>query len=390
MDCEWEPELYITSESSTAQLSEATTPPQQLHQTIMSDLSAPTRKERILGALLGVHAGDALGATVEFEAWENIQAKYPNGVRDVVGGGHFGWSPGHATDDTDLTRAVLLAYQDAEKLKAQPSPKTPDVVKLAAQHMVDWYDGRWPGRARGTRPVDVGGATATGIHKFKETADPRTSGAGEGRAGNGSLMRCIPTALFQPDLELAIAESMAISAITHDDFHCTIACAAYNAMVQALLEGKAPDEAWQAGKDVVERAAFMAESESTASQKVKMGRAAKKVEAAMDAGRSLVTVHDLASKGPKAAANATKVLPFKAAGHVLESLVLAVAALLDPRPLEEVLVDVVRFGKDADTNGAIAGGLLGARDGLNAIPLRWREKLQFREEFTKIVEHLSS
>jgi ADP-ribosylglycohydrolase len=47
-------------------------------------------------------------------------------------------------------------------------------------------------------------------------------------------------------------------------------------------------------------------------------------------------------------------------GFVLDSLTLAVAAVLDPRPLPDVLVDIVRLVRDTDTNGAVAGGLLGA------------------------------
>jgi ADP-ribosylglycohydrolase len=366
----------------------------------MSVSSTPTRKSRILGALLGVHAGDSLGATVEFAAWEDIKHDYPHGVRDIVGGGPFDWPAGHATDDTDLTRAVLLAYRDVEQYKrAQSSSSSSetkelktgtDIVLLAARYMADWYDGRWPDRVKGQRPRDVGGATATGISKFKRTGDPQSSGAGEGRAGNGSLMRCIPTALFQDDAERAFVEPFEISAVTHDDLHCTISCAVYNAMVRALVEGKAVEEAWQEGKDAVERAVARAEGEETAARKVKMSRAARKVEAAIDAGKELVTVKDLAENGPRGAANATTTMPFKASGHVLESLVLAVAAMFDPRPLEDVLVDVVRFGQDTDTNGAIAGGLLGARDGVNAIPLRWREKLQFGTEFEEVAEYLLS
>ena len=49
-----------------------------------------------------------------------------------------------------------------------------------------------------------------------------------------------------------------------------------------------------------------------------------------------------------------------------------------------MVVDVVRLGADTDTNGAIAGGLLGARDGVEGIPDRWLDKLQFREEFEKL------
>ena len=72
------------------------------------------RVGRIAGALLGVHAGDALGATLEFSAWSAVRQQYPDGLREIVGGGPFGWPPGHASDDTDLTRAVLLAYLDAD------------------------------------------------------------------------------------------------------------------------------------------------------------------------------------------------------------------------------------------------------------------------------------
>ena len=81
----------------------------------------------------------------------------------------------------------------------------------------------------------------------------------------------------------------------------------------------------------------------------------------------------------------TGIIPLddEAAGFVLDSLSLAIAAILDPRPLSEVLIDIVRIGNDTDTNAAIAGGIVGARDGASAIPVRWRELLQFGDEFTE-------
>ncbi|KAM7211869.1 ADP-ribosyl glycohydrolase [Rhypophila decipiens] len=354
----------------------------------MSQPQPPTRQERILGALLGVHAGDSLGATLEFEAWEDIQRKHPAGIRDIVGGGHFGWPAGHATDDTDLTRAVLLAYRDVHRIKrltaASPTPTVPDVVKLAGNYMLDWYDGKWPGRTRGETPRDIGAATAKGLRKYRHTADVRNAGSGEGSAGNGSLMRCIPTALFGPDESTLSpsdeSESKAISAITHDDYLCTISCAAYNAIVRALIDGKPVVEACQSG---IKTAAILPPEAG-----IKLTRACSKVQNAIEAGMSLVKLDELANKGPKEAANARKVLPFKAAGYVLESLTVAIAALVDPRALEEVVVDVARIGKDTDSNAAIAGGLLGARDGVEAIPPRWREKLQFGNEFEEIVKEL--
>jgi len=355
-------------------------------------MSTPTRHSRTLGALLGVHAGDSLGATLEFLAWEEIQMSYPDGLHEIIGGGHFDWPAGHATDDTDLTRAVLLAYRDvhvrAAKGTSNPAGREKGVVELAAWRMVDWYDGVWPGRVKGRRPRDVGGATETGLRRFRSLGDPASSGAGEGNAGNGSLMRCIATGLFVGDgegeTERLVRESMAISAVTHDDLHCTIACAAYNGIVRALVAGRGVDIAIEEGKGVVKVCLEQLEGAGKGGARVEL--AAKRVVAGIDAGRELISVKEMAEKGPKEAKNVAKVIPFKGAGYVLESFTIAVAALMDPRPLEEVLADVVRFGKDTDTNGAIAGGLLGARDGVDAIPLQWREKLQFGKEFGEAVD----
>ncbi len=312
------------------------------------------KSDRVAGALLGVHAGDALGATVEFSPWSAVRAHYPEGPREIVGGGAFHWPAGHATDDTDLTRAVLLAYlQDGE-----------DVVRACARHMLDWLEGRWPQRVEGIAPRDVGRATLTGLRRFARTGDPFTSGCGQGQAGNGSLMRCIPTALAVPERGRRIEESMRISAITHNDTRCTVSCAAYNEMVAALL-------AEQPAADSV-----------AIGQKTALELGSKEVADAIAYGSQL--------KPAMLALTGETFLEDDAAGYVLDSLSLAVAAVLDPRPFPDVVVDIVRLGNDADTNGAIAGGLLGARDGVTAIPAQWLALLQFQEEFTAAAARLSS
>ncbi|KAK0747169.1 ADP-ribosylation/Crystallin J1 [Schizothecium vesticola] len=344
----------------------------------------PTLRSRTLGALLGVHAGDALGATLEFLPWETIRAHHPNHT-SITGGGPFSFPPGHATDDTDLTRAVLLAYRTS-------SPTTTPLTLTygAAQHFVAWFTGFWPDRVAGERPADVGGATAKGIRTFQRTGDATTSGAGEGSAGNGSLMRCIATGLFQGEWERMVVESDLISAVTHDDPHCTLACAGYNGIVRGLVEGRGVREAIELGIKAVGDARKLPTHGERRTPESMLELAVKRVEGAIVAGRDLVTVRELAEEGPREARNGRKVLPFKGAGYVLESLTIAVAALVDERGLEEVLVDVVRIGKDTDTNGAIAGGLLGARDGVEGIPGTWREKLQFAAEFEEIVDEMLS
>jgi ADP-ribosylglycohydrolase len=331
-------------------------------------MSSPTdlRISRTLGALLGVHCGDSLGATLEFQPWSHIIREYPNGLREIVGGGTFDWPVGHATDDTDLTRAVLLAYRDYEENKHALSIQSVEefnIAKAAADYSLKWNEGDWPGRKKGTRPIDIGNATRIGLQQFKRSKDPSKAGAGIGSAGNGSLMRCISTALFASG-ERRQNESIAISEFTHNDPRCTVACAAYNEIVAALVGGKTPQEAAEIGKTVAD------------------DLDCPKVTDAIKEGET-IPLAKIASEGIRGGD-----IAFTPSGYVLNSLKLSIAALLDPRSFEDVLVDVVRIGGDSDTNGAIAGGLLGARDGIENIPERWLEKLQFRKEFEEVARRI--
>ncbi len=60
---------------------------------------------------------------------------------------------------------------------------------------------------------------------------------------------------------------------------------------------------------------------------------------------------------------------------VLVALQNAFYQLLHADSLEEGVVDTVMAGGDTDTNACIAGALLGACHGLEAIPERWREAI---------------
>ena len=321
----------------------------------LAGIQLSPRESRVIGALLGVHCGDSLGATVEFKLHSMIRKSYPNGLRDIVGGGPFGWPPGHATDDTDMTRGVLLAYHDRYHRDIDQ-----DIARLAGDHFLDWMNGNWPDREKGSLPLDVGCATSTGLGNYEQTRDPDNSGSGQGQAGNGSLMRCIPTGLFQTDDQKIIEESQRISKITHDDARCTISCAAYNTIVSKLINQVPVEEAIKAGRDVAEK---LERGEGFVYEAILLGEA-------LDIARQ-------AREGPSSR------LRGQGSGYVLESLSLAIAAILDSRSLEDIVVDIVSIGKDTDTNAAIAGGLLGARDGADAIPQRWRTVLQFGDEFEK-------
>lgn len=103
---------------------------------------------------------------------------------------------------------------------------------------------------------------------------------------------------------------------------------------------------------------------------------------AIKIGRTISLV-ELADKGPRKLG-----VPGPCSGFVLDSLSLAIAAVLDKRRLDQVLVDVVRVGMDTDTNAAIAGGLLGARDGEEAVLDEWKDMLQFGPEFRRLADQI--
>jgi len=66
-------------------------------------------------------------------------------------------------------------------------------------------------------------------------------------------------------------------------------------------------------------------------------------------------------------------------GHSLHTLRTAFWAARREAAFEDILLDLVHRGGDADTHAAVAGALLGARHGSGAIPSRWLEPLRVRD-----------
>jgi len=51
-------------------------------------------------------------------------------------------------------------------------------------------------------------------------------------------------------------------------------------------------------------------------------------------------------------------------------------------------VQAVSLGDDADSTGAVAGALAGAAFGVDALPERWRDQVQFRTELQEQADRL--
>jgi ADP-ribosylglycohydrolase len=77
-------------------------------------------------------------------------------------------------------------------------------------------------------------------------------------------------------------------------------------------------------------------------------------------------------------------------GFALFTAGIALQVAGEGRGFEEGLRYVVGLGGDTDSNAAVAGGLLGARHGLAAIPTGWRDRLADGEAIATEAEALAS
>jgi ADP-ribosyl-[dinitrogen reductase] hydrolase len=67
--------------------------------------------------------------------------------------------------------------------------------------------------------------------------------------------------------------------------------------------------------------------------------------------------------------------PKRASGYILDTMQTVLHTFFSTDSFESLVVETVNYGEDADTTGAIAGMLGGARYGASAIPKRWVNKL---------------
>jgi ADP-ribosylglycohydrolase len=174
-----------------------------------------------------------------------------------------------------------------------------------------------------TRPVDVGATTERGLLGLHTTESE----------SNGSLMRISPVGIWAAgDPARAAGVAREDSALTHPNPACVEACAGFAAAVAAGVGG--------AGRDAMLDAA--------------LSHSAGAARRAIEAG----------ARGELPAFYETNI------GWVLIALQNAFFHLAKSS-FEDALIDTVGRGGDTDTNAAIAGALLGACHGREAVPARW-------------------
>ena len=290
-------------------------------------------RDRFRGTLAGLAVGDALGAPLEFQPARD-PAHYHT---EMTGGGWLKLKPGEYTDDTQMTLATVESLLERKVFD-------PDDI---ARRFAAWFE---------SSPADVGNHTRQVLTDIRkgigwEQASRSAQEADPDSASNGSLMRCAPLALFfyRTPEHLPIL-SPVLSQITHFHPDCQSACVILNVTIALLLQGQTKENA-------LANAAITCPD---ASQNL--------LERIENAHNSRVETSP--------------------SGWVLDTLEVALWSLLHTASYEEAIVLGVNRGDDADTVGAVIGGLAGALYGFADIPERWLEPLQDRERLIECADRL--
>jgi ADP-ribosyl-[dinitrogen reductase] hydrolase len=308
----------------------------------------PTREERLLGAIFGAALGDALGQPTEFLSMSEIRQRFgPLGIQEPALSPRPDGAGQHAmfTDDTQMAVAALRTLVALPPATCA-SGDLGDVMIPLGRAFVAWS--RLPDL--GVRAP--GNACLAGCRALSEgVAWAQAGGATAG--GCGSVMRAYPFGLVVPeDRERAIDLAVAQSRLTHNDPIALAASAAMAAGMVAVLQGAAVPVV--AGEMI---GAAARHSAPTAAMMVQ----------ALDEARTGVDPQ----------------IPLdRLRGWAAHEAVAAGLYVFVKHP--DDIVAALRLGAntpgDSDSIATLAGALVGARVGLAAIPERWREVIEDRDE----------
>ena len=317
-------------------------------------------KEKILGAILGLCVGDALGVPVEFASRESLRLDPVTGMR---GYGVHDQPPGTWSDDSSMTLCLLdslthgLDYGDI------------------MQRFVSWmFKAQYTPHGE---VFDIGGITKKALFRFgRETEPLLCGGRSEHDNGNGSLMRILPLIFYlrsrhghplscpagaNEERERVREEFFNIihnvSSLTHAHAKSRIACGIYLCIAGRLASSGDLPFAVNAG--IHEARAYYEKTEGYAEELRHFER--------LYSGDSILDFANLPEEA------------IQSGGYVVDTLEAALWCLLNTDSYEGCVLKAVNLGGDTDTTAAVAGGLAGMAYGLNAIPEAWRQQLARRE-----------
>ncbi|UJR24094.1 hypothetical protein I4U23_027061 [Adineta vaga] len=330
---------------------------------------------RIIGSLIGLAIGDALGASVEFRPQQYLVA---NPVKSMEGGGTWGLEAGQWTDDTSM--ALCLASSLIVENGFNPYNQ---MVRYKWWHKYGYLSSTG-------HCFDIGQATRQALKEFslrqqilkisyrcrneyetdtltldsvERTKDFNLNCGEPDSAGNGALMRLAPVPLFyfqSPSIAIEYAGRSAL--LTHPHKKAVDACRYYAALIIATLQGSTKEDLFD--KD------FYVKHKEWFGEEI--------------LHEDIHTIIQGSFKKPGGYDDG-----IRGKGYIINALEAALWAFWsDGDSFEKGACAAVNLGDDTDTTAAIYGQLAGAFYGYNKIPKEWMEKLYARDLIVTMGEWL--
>ncbi|KAJ6624155.1 ADP-ribosylglycohydrolase-domain-containing protein [Mycena sp. CBHHK59/15] len=353
-------------------------------------MDAPKTLDKAVGALIGLALGDAIGIYTEFMTAPQAQEAYGSGspifslVPPETKLHHdthrcvpfrnckltLCWSFSclyHSiqrawTDDTDHTILMVLSYLRLREL-------SPDDFAI---RLHSWCQQGL--RVLDRLPMGLGKTVGSVVFSPEYKKDPTGTALRYWEknrreiAPNGSLMRTTPVGVIciSKTEEETFEAAIRMGAVTHADPRCAVSVAIVSALVRAMCRGEV-QEAEQL-HPVLDRAwAYVVRTQPDCSLDL----------AEFERHAYAETLDEL-------------VLCDRTMGYVYKCLGSALWCLRQVLTRQETfrsaMTALVMQGGDADTNGAVAGALMGALYGYTLLPKEWRDGMRHEEWYhAKIV-----
>jgi ADP-ribosylglycohydrolase len=304
------------------------------------------------GCLIGLAIGDALGAPVENLGLGEIRVRYGiDGIRDFD---EFrGFAEGCYTDDTQMSLATAHGIIDAEKLRREGDE--PDAAWSVYNRYLQWLETQKdPEQRRGPGTTCLAALDSGEMGTVEERINDSK--------GCGGVMRTAPAGLAFPP-EKAFEEGMKLAAITHGHPSGYLSAGFFAEMIAALVRRSTVEQAIEKSSSLL--IGYDGHEETLV-----------KIDLALE----LVSSQHTVEFGVKSIGQ----------GWVGdEALAIAVyCALSFPDSWEDAVLAAVNHAGDSDSTGSIAGAIMGAALGVNAIPGRWVRDVENSREILDLAAEM--
>lgn len=298
--------------------------------------SMPDIEKKLRGYLFGTACGDALGRPVEHLTLEQIKERYGGkGILELPPDSPW-------TDDTQLMLVLARGMLRGAELEI------PELMDKIAEELVLWLDEPDLGAGATTRCAALN--LRDGIHWSESGIRSKTC---------GSLMRAgILGFIYRNDPEKLVKVALISGRITHSHPVSDAASIAGAYAVKLALDGLEPEEMYESLIDITEGIS-------------------------QEFTNALKNSYETAYSGIDDEA-ALKKLGY--GWYSDETFALAYFCILRyPNDYKKAVQTAVNITGDSDSVASVAGGILGARLGIEAIPVSWIEALKEKEKLEAMV-----